>query len=98
MRGPAAREMKTCSAGCERPAVARGLCRRCYNEHWERDQLGNAPRVEKVAAEQLSNYFGFRLKELEGAHVLKLCRVSGRSGSALLREAVLEYLAKFPIS
>ena len=93
--GPAAGEMKLCAIqGCNRPIVARGLCRRCYNQRWAQGALGDTPRVETRPEEQLSQHFDVRLKAAEGASLTRLARVTGRTLASVLREATLEYLER----
>ena len=96
--GPAAGEMKTCFVeGCGRQVVARGMCRRCYNEHWEKGLLSQAPRVERRPEEQLTEHFDVRLKKAEASHLTRLARIRGQTFAAILRTAVTEYLEKYPL-
>lgn len=86
--GPATKEFRTCSTGCDKPALARGLCAACYHAARRRGDLPQRESTEPLTS------FKTWLNAEQTAEVLKLSRITGRSCSDILREATAEYLTK----
>lgn len=88
--GPASFSLKLCSsAGCQRPAIARTKCRRCYNGARRQGLLHQLPKSGPFRV-----HFDVRLTEGDAALLVRLSRATGKTQAELLREAAIEYLKK----
>lgn len=87
-KGPAARELTYCYVGgCERQAVARGLCSTHYHKAWRKDELPMRTRK----SEPLVRETVWVVKDL-ATKLRKLSRTSGRTVSDICREAIANYV------
>lgn len=80
------------TAGCEEVSFARGLCDACYAR---RRRAGDLP-PRSTSTEPLDPYKTW-LPPKDGEVLRKLSRITGRSSSDIIRQAVSEYLLKLPL-
>lgn len=90
--GPAAgADLKCSESGCKRDAIARGLCRQHYQKKWSAGELKVRVKREPLAPTTI------RMPAEMHSAFRKLQRISGRTQTSLIEEALSEYLTKFKL-
>ncbi|TAL42418.1 MAG: hypothetical protein EPN91_08545 [Salinibacterium sp.] len=86
--GPAPNDLLYCfmkdadGKSCEERALARGMCRRHYQQRWNKDQLPAKPKKPKTVS------FTVRLPEKMHAALTKQSRGTGKTLITLIENAV----------
>lgn len=87
--GPAAKEFRECAApDCRKTALARGLCTTHYNKA-RRDGSLPATRRPKEHLVRLKTCVSTEID----SELMKLARISGKTCSEIIRDAITKYLA-----